>query len=187
MAKDKRSRDQKRKAKLAARAHKHKSSAVEPYEGARYRQPQWDSLVYATELAIYEVILMTDRKLTNDEAKQAFEDLVLQLRRGLSPTLGADDSQPVLEVGRAGDFLMWNIRRHWTEYFATESSVATSDLIGVLRTLLYSIEAHEWNTGRQRGYVAFIQNFLEERGLHRRAQLPLPPPGEAGLLTDESK
>jgi hypothetical protein len=187
MSKDKRSRDQKRKAKLADRAKKHKAPAVEPYEGAKYRQPQWDSLVLATELAVYEVIRMTDRRLTNDEAQKAFEDLVLQLRRGLSPTLKPDEPRPTLQPGQASAFLIWNIRRHWTEYFATESSVATSDLIGVLRTLLYSIEAHEWKTGRQRGYVAFIENFLEERGLDRQAQLPLPPAGEAGLLTDESK
>ena len=33
---------------------------------------------------------------------------------------------------------------------------------GVLRTLLHSIEAHEWNTGRSRGYVAFLEKFIEE-------------------------
>jgi hypothetical protein len=166
MAKDKRSHDQKRKAKLAERARKNKSSsAVEPYEGTKYQQDEWTPLVYATEKAIYEVILQTERKLTNDEVKKAFEQLVLQLRAGLAPALAADETEPTLQVGQASDSVVWNIRRHWGEFFDAYGSVAVADLVGVLRTLLHSIQAHQWNTGRQHGYVAFLQKFLEERGL----------------------
>jgi hypothetical protein len=30
--------------------------------------------------------------------------------------------------------------------------------------LLYSIEAHAWNTGRSRGYVAFLDGFMRRMG-----------------------
>jgi hypothetical protein len=59
---------------------------------------------------------------------------------------------------------MWNIRSHWTLFFEDEHAVAVSDLIGVLRTLLNSIEAHEWHTGRDRGYVAFLDDFMQRSG-----------------------
>jgi hypothetical protein len=167
VAKDRRSRDQKRKAKLAQRAHKHKTLEVEPYEGTKYQQDAWTPLVYATEKAIYEVILQTVRQLTNDEVEKAFVDLVLALRRGLAPALSPEEAEPELVVGQASANVVWNIRRHWTEYFASFGNVAVADLIGILRTLLFSIEAHQANTGRRRGYVAFLQGFLEERGLDR--------------------
>jgi hypothetical protein len=72
MAKDKRSRDQKRKAKLAKRARKQGASrSVEPYEGRKYQQPQSTALIYATELAIFEVIQLTDRRRGNASRRAA--------------------------------------------------------------------------------------------------------------------
>ena len=165
MAKDKRSRDQKRKAKLAERARKQgMSRRVEPYEGRKYQQPRWTSLVYATELAIYEVIQMTDRRLGNDAVQMALEQLVLALRGGLAPTLAEPEPRPDLVIGAEAPFLMWNIRGHWTDFFENEHAVPVVDLIGVLRTLLHSIEAHQWNTGRERGYVAFLDGFMQRVG-----------------------
>jgi hypothetical protein len=164
MAKDKRSRDQKRKAKLAERARKHPVSTVTPYAGDAYRQPKWALLVYATELAIYETIRASDHQLKNDEVQRAFTELVHRLRQGLPAALAPEEEIPVLTIGHECEFLIWNIRSHWTRHFRKYGKVVGADLIGVLRTLLYSIEAHQHNTGRDRGYVAFVEKFLEESG-----------------------
>ena len=173
MAKDKRSRDQKRKAKLAERARKRQSSVlVEPYDGRKYQMPAWTPLVYATESAVYEVIRLTDRRLTNDTVQRALTQLVLDLRRELAPTLIAGEPQPALEVGNEVPYLIWNIRSRWTAFFEEEHPVAIADLIGVLRTMLHSIEAHAWNSGKDRGYVAFLQQFMEGG-----------PLGEGGKIT----
>src|SRR5262249_19283838 len=43
--------------------------------------------------------------------------------------------------------------------------VATEDLVGILRTLLNSIEAHGWNTGAGRGYVSFLVGVMERGGI----------------------
>src|SRR5262249_17932298 len=111
MAKDKRSRDQKRKAKLAERVRKRQGSAlVEPYEGRKYQSGAWAPLVYATESAIYEVIQQSERRLTNDTVQYALTRLVLDLRRELAPTLRAGEPQPPLEIGNEGPYLIWNIR-----------------------------------------------------------------------------
>jgi hypothetical protein len=166
MAKDKRSKDQKRKAKLAARARRKEAThVVEPYEGRKYQQDFWTPFVFATETAIYEVIRMTDSRLHNDTVQVALVRLVTDLRGGLSPTVAEAEAQQDLVIGQEAAFLMWNIRRHWTEFFASERKVAVPDLIGVLRTLLYSIEAHQWKTGRDRGYVAFLEGFMHRQGV----------------------
>src|SRR5207245_8681436 len=134
---------------------------VKPYAGRKYQQDAWTPLVYATELAIYEVIKLTKSRLTNDTVESALTQLVLDLRGDLSPTLSAEDAPPELVLGNEVPYLMWNIRSHWTRFFQEEHPVAVGDLIGVLRTLLHSIEAHEWNTGRSRGYVAFLEKVIE--------------------------
>jgi hypothetical protein len=51
MAKDKLSRDQKRKAKLAERK-KHQLVSVTPYEGTKYQQPKWEPVVWQTEKTV---------------------------------------------------------------------------------------------------------------------------------------
>jgi hypothetical protein len=166
MAKDKRSRDQKRKAKLALRARKQTGShSIEPYTGRKYQQPHWTPLVFATELPIYEVIQTSDRRLTNETVQAALSQLVLGLRGGLPPTLSPDELQPDVVIGAEAPFLIWNIRRHWTTFFQREHTVAVPDLVGVLRTLLNSIQAHQWNTGRDHGYVAFLDKFMERGGV----------------------
>ena len=55
------SKDQRRKDKLAKRARKEReqhANEILPYEGATYQAGRWVPHVYATELAIYETILL---------------------------------------------------------------------------------------------------------------------------------
>ena len=44
--------------------------------------------------------------------------------------------------------------------------VDPKDLVGILRTLLHSIEAHAWHRGPERGYVSFLQEFMAGGGLY---------------------
>jgi hypothetical protein len=55
---------------------------------------------------------------------------------------------------------VWNIRRRWGIAFEQSGPVGSDDLIGILRTLLYSIIAREWHTGPDLGYVAFLAKFF---------------------------
>jgi hypothetical protein len=156
-------RDQKRKDKLAKRTERQRErqrNEIQPYEGKKYQSPQWTPHVYQTELAIYETIILSGRRLTNEQVRAALTALVLQLRGGQSALLGAETQEMRYAPGAEMDFLIWNIRRHWGILFDQQGIVNTEDLIGILRALLYSIEAHAWNTGRDRGYVAFLYGFL---------------------------
>jgi hypothetical protein len=62
------------------------------------------------------------------------------------------------------DYLIWNIRLHWRLLVEKIGPVRSDDFVGILRTLLYSLEAHAWNTGEKRGYVEYIEGFLD-RGM----------------------
>lgn len=161
MSKDRRSHDQKRKAKLAKRAKRQPSHEPEPYSGRKYQADRWVPHVYQTELAVYETIKLSNRRLTNDQVKAAFVGLIYHLRAGQPPLLPEGEPDRSLAPGSEVEFLTWNIRRHWGVLFREEGPVSPDDLIGILRTLLYSIEAHAWNKGPDRGYVRFLESFLE--------------------------
>ncbi len=162
------SRDQKRKDKLAKRTQKdweRQRDAILPYDGTKYQAPEWVPQVSQTELAVYEAIVASGRRLTNDQVKTAFETLVRHLRDGQPALLPEGSPEVTFEAGAEVEFLVWNIRRHWGIAVERYGPVKTEDLIGILRTLLYSIEAHAWNTGRSLGYVAFLYKFIRDGGL----------------------
>jgi hypothetical protein len=164
MPRDRRTKDQKRQAKLKDRERRRPQRAPGlAYSGAEYRKPRWVPLVFATEVAVYETLVMSDHELTNTQAQSAFTDLVFALRAGKPPVLSPDE--PDAGYGAAGwaAILIWNIRRAWTDHFDRHGPVHREHLIGVLRTLLYSIEAH---ASRSRGgYLGFIERFLTSRGV----------------------
>jgi hypothetical protein len=166
MAKDRRSKDQKRKAKLAQRAkrqvHAEQSLA---YEGSKYQSAKWVPHVHATESAIWQTIQLSDKKLTNAHVRAALTQLVHELRDGKPPLLPEGTPEMFFTPGKEVEFLVWNIRNFWGALFEREGSVATDDLIGILRTLLNSIDAHEWHTGPDLGYVAFLDDFLRGPGI----------------------
>jgi hypothetical protein len=164
MAKDRRSRDQKRKAKLTERAKQHDRANPQPYTGTKYQADRWVPHVYRTERAVYEAIVQSQGRLTNEQVREAFVRLINHLRAGHAAPLPADDSAPPFTAGGEVEFLVGNIRRHWRLLFEEQGPVAHQDLIGILRTLLNSIQAHAWHTGPSRGYVAFLSDFMRRAG-----------------------
>ena len=156
------SRDQKRKAKLAEREKR--SRAVEvftPYSGHKYYSDHWTPVVYATERGIYDVILESKRALTNAQVGRALELLIDHLRSGGPPAIGNEEAAVPFSTGNAAECVFYNIRRSWRQMIDEGRVVAAADLIGIARTLLYSIEAHGSKTGQARGYVAFLEDFLQ--------------------------
>ena len=162
-------REQKRRAKLAKRARKERSrrqssTSPLPYAGRKYQSERWVPHVYQTELAICETIAHSDGRLTNEQVEAALVRLIDNLRRGLPPALPDGEPEVPFAAGQEVEFLVWNIRRHWRELFDDEGPVSRDDLVGILRTLLHSIEAHAWNTGPHRGYVDFLASFMRSAG-----------------------
>jgi hypothetical protein len=112
-------------------------------------------------LAIYETIIASNRTLTNEQVGQALIRLVRELRKG-EPGPSPDSTMKMdFAAGREVDYVIWNIRRHWRMLFQDIDPVSASDLIGILRTLLHSLELRVWLTGSSHGYVAFLEEFMQ--------------------------
>jgi hypothetical protein len=162
------SHDQKRKAKLAERAARKQGANSFVYEGKKYRAPEWAPFVFRTETAVYETLVMTDRTLTNKTVWAGFVELTRELQAGRSPIFVEGEPDVALCEGKHAEFLIWNIRRAWTDFFASKGPVATNDLIGIIGTLLYSMKAHAWNTGPSLGYLHFLEGFMRNAGVDVR-------------------
>ena len=159
-AKQSLSREENRQAKLARWGKTKSEYEVTPLSGPHYQSDVWIPHVHATESAIHEVIEISGRRLTNDHVKTALTRLVQRLRRGELATLPADSPEMPFSPDQICEYLIWNIRRYWTDLVARHGTVRGDDFVGILRTLLHSIEAQAWRTGPDLGYVAFLEEFL---------------------------
>ncbi|HEV3385355.1 MAG TPA: hypothetical protein VG097_11120 [Gemmata sp.] len=156
------SHDQKRKAKLAKRARKQsRDNEPTPYSGQKYQADEWVHHVFATEKAIYETIKLSNSTLTNKQVKAALVAIIEHIREGNQAILPEDAPVISFTAGTEVEYLFWNIRYHWRLLVADVGPVHKEDFVGILRTLLCSLQAHAWKTGEQRGYVAFIEDFLD--------------------------
>lgn len=157
------SRDQKRKAKLAERDKRSRELDVfTPYSGRKYQADCWTPVVFVTERAIYDVILESNRELTNSHVRRALELLIDHLRRGGPPGIGDGEEAIPFSAGHASECVFFNVRKAWLAIANHGRTVATTDLIGIARTLLHSIEARGHHTGQSRGYVAFLEEFMPQ-------------------------
>jgi hypothetical protein len=163
------SRDQKRKAKLAKESRRARQD-VSPlaYEGKKYKRDDLVPVYLATETAILEAFAITDRQLTDRVVRSALERLILQLRQGPLPP---EDDTGSLEIvaGQEEDFIIRNIRRHWLEVLPWPR---TDDVIGVLRTTLNSINVWGTRSHESRGYLNYVEGFLKKGGVSVRAERP---------------
>jgi hypothetical protein len=156
------SHDQKRKAKLAKRAKKQpRDNEPMPYSGPKYQADEWVPHVYATEKAIHDTIKLSNSTLTNKQVKAALVAIIEHIRAGKQAILIEDEPIVLYAPGAEVEYLVWNIRCNWRLLVEDVGPVHKDDFVGILRTLLHSLLAHAWRTGEQRGYVAFIEDFLD--------------------------
>src|SRR3954451_12968813 len=89
---DRRSRDQKRKAKLKKEAEKSRKHEPLAYHGGKYKTDEFIPLMLQTETAIYEADVVSGQALTDDDVEAELERLVLLLRKG--PILSLESGYP---------------------------------------------------------------------------------------------
>ena len=186
MPKDRRSRDQKRKDKLAKRNRKARQSVSLAYMGEKYKTDELIPIWMQTETGIYETFVMTDRKLLDQTVVTSLEKLIMRLRAGTLPPL-RDDTTIHYGVGEEGDLVIENIRRRWDLYFEDELRPPKDKLIGILRTILGSIEKVRSPGPRSQSYMRHIAGFLTKKlgvSVNRVTadMQPLPEPEEDDLV-----
>jgi len=164
MARKKLSRDQKRKKKLAQRQKK-VGHAVTPYEGGKYRNDKFVEVVFEAEVAIHEIDRVTQEALTDQQVKHSLEYLVRQLRGEMPPL---PPGNPVMgeAEGEGEDLVTHRIRTNWEDLLPKLGfHPSNSDLAGVLRTILDSLNTRTQMTPGGRGYLDFLPGFLGQMGV----------------------
>ena len=183
MAKE--SHDQRREKKLADKRRKERQNQSSAYLGQKYKTDELIPTWMHTEIGIYQTYVMSDRKLLDQTVVDALEKLIGMMRTGPLPPL-LEAAEVRYEVGREEDLVIESIRRNWADHFATEWRPPRDDLIGVLRTILGSIQKVKAPGPGSQSYMHHIAGFLTKRlGVSVRAfsasHQPLPEP-KAGEL-----
>lgn len=187
MAKDRRSRDQKRRDKKVQKARNvpppKKSLA---YFGDKYKTEKLIMVLFKTEVGIYETFVMTDRKLLDQTVADALEKLIKRMRVSGIPTLETT-AEVEHQAGQEDDLVMSNICRNWAFYFEENPQLPNEKLIGVLRTILGSLEKVRSPGPLSQSYLHHISGFLTKKlGVSVKkvtAELePIPEPPDDELL-----
>lgn len=186
MSKDRSRRDRKRKKRLAKEKRKARQTESLAYMGEKYKADKLIPAWLHTEIGIYQTYVMTDRKLLDQTVASSLENLVRMMRAGTLPQFSETD-EIHYEVGREEDLLIENVRRCWADHFATEWRPPKEQLIGVLRTILGSIQKVKAPGPRSQSYLKHIAGFLTKKiGVSVKAlsadRKPLPEPQEDGLV-----
>ncbi|MBL8793481.1 MAG: hypothetical protein JNM56_06235 [Planctomycetia bacterium] len=177
------SRDQKRKAKLSRERKVHPGSVVAPYTGNAFKSDELLPTVFHTELGIHEADVMSQRGLTDRDVYAALEQLIGDLRHGPLPAL--DDSNRFTDTGSPIDLIVWNIRRNWKTLYQESPHPGRDNLVGVLRTLLNSVNTWGTSSPTSRGYLHFVEGFLKKQGAAVRIVDDLEDVGDEGDDEDE--
>jgi hypothetical protein len=186
MRKDQRKLDKKRKKKLEEKKRHARRAESLAYMGNKYKADELIPTWMHTEIGIYETYVMTDRKLVDQTAASSLETLIRKMRAGtLPPFVETDEIH--YELGREEDLVIENIRRSWAKHFATEWQPPQDKLIGVLRTILGSIEKVKSPGPQSQSYIKHIAGFLTKKlGVSVKTfsadRKPIPEPEDDELV-----
>lgn len=164
----------KRKAKQIEKRRSRQQVSL-AYYGNKYKTEELVRVILETETAIHECDVMSER-LADRDVRKALETLIVQLRSGRLPEI---DPKKPLEVGpdNLSELVIWNIRGHWDYYFHDKPHPGRDKLVGVLRTILGSIETWGHPGPASRGYLDFLEEFLGDLGIEVKqvSAQDLPP------------
>lgn len=181
MTKKKLSRDQKRKKKLQGRRTSQPRHSL-AYHGNKYKAEKYIMAIMRAETGILESYVMTHRELTDQHVKAALSQLIGDLRRH-SYQPAEFQEMVTIEPESYADLVIWNIRRNWDDLFQAQPRHSNTELVGILRTILSSVETWATPSPNSRGYLNYIEGFLAQGGV--RPQL-LPMDGEEEEKEPES-
>jgi len=162
------SHDQKRKAKLKKRAERARQNESLAYTGNKYRADKYTPIFFATERGLFESHVLLDRALTDDDVHRAIESLVIQLRGSLPPYPSEEEAGELPDDNHG--VVIASIRRNWLDLLEDGRGPSRDDLIGVLRTILSSIEFRRLPEKGSRAYLVYLEGFLAKMGVSVRVE-----------------
>lgn len=162
MAKDRRSRDQKRKAKLAKKNRKDRLTSSLAYRGTKYKTDELAYFWMCTETGIYEASVISGRMLRDESVANAIEKLIAQLR-SRSFCMPAEEFEISYEIGQEEDLVIECILQGWSRHYDETSRISKHTIVGVLRSILGTIELTRANASNSQRYIHYICNFLTNK------------------------
>jgi len=156
------------------------------YMGRKFQTDELIPTFLHTEIGIYETYVITDRKLLDSTVAAALEKLIRQMRAGTLPPL-TDRDEIDYRIGQEEELVIENIRRNWKHHFEDEWQPPKDKLIGVLRSILGSMEKVRAPGPRSQSYLHHIAGFLTKKVGVSVKQVsadmkPLPEPAEDELV-----
>jgi hypothetical protein len=136
---------------------------VLPYKGGKYRTAEMVPLHLATERGIMEAFHVSGKKLTDAEVVRALERLVRELRSGRSPLPEPAPAWPTPQ-GTEEDLILSLIRNHWQAIDQASGLPERDTLVGVLRSVLGSVDTWTTAGSESRGYLHYLQGFMHQAG-----------------------
>jgi len=153
------SRDQRRKVKLEKkRVRSARFAQVEaaPYFGTKYQRDDLIEVYEVIERGIYNAG-EDDPSLCDDDVSAALQFLVEELRNGRSfEMLNLELIRDTIEI-----MIVAHIVDRWRIQSAFIEPVGRVELLGVLRTLLGSVETRGEMAMSPRGYLDFLVRFFQ--------------------------
>jgi hypothetical protein len=170
---DRLSHDQKRKAKLKKKAERSRGQESLAYKGNKYKTDELVPFMFRTEVGIHEAHVITDRELKDDTVEAALVHLITRLRQGPLPELPWDDT---LQAGPTEEdrknLVVANILRNWRIYTEKSPLPPKDSIIGVLRTLLNSLDFWRRKNMHPQGYLRYLEGFVKQLGVSVRRYEP---------------
>lgn len=158
---------QKRKEKLRQRQRQLRSPTLLAYHGNKYRTETLTMPLMQTEMGILQADALSGRQLTDRDVQQRLVALIEMLRHG--PLAPVDAEGPLhIDQGQEAELVIQLIRANWQRYFVDHSHPGHENLIGILRTILGSIETHRSSSGR--GYLDYLIRFMRGLGVQVRVE-----------------
>ena len=156
------------------------------YHGNKFKKKELVSTWMHAEIGIYQTYVVTNRKLIDQTVVSSLEKLIGMMRKGTLPEL-SETGKIDYDVGNEEDLVIENIRRSWADHFATEWKPSGDQLVGVLRTILASIEKVKSPGPRSQSYMRHIAGFLTKKlgvsvEMFAEDGEPVPEPEEGNLV-----
>lgn len=176
------SHDQKRKQKLAKRSRREPQQQSLAYSGNRYKSADYVEPLFQAEKGIFQVYVISDRQITDDDVEEGLEGLIESLRARPAAEL-IYEIEPAEGQPREASISSL-ILSEWGGLLDDRKLPARDDLIGILRTILGSIETWRSKSASSRGYLNYLEGFMLKLGYQVRVQdaegrpMPEPPPDE---------
>ena len=156
------SRDQKRSKNWPSGSAASPASESLAYTGNRYKSEELTRPLFRTEGGIYEAYVMSGREMTDDAVEEELEELIEALRnKPAAELIYAEDG----DDGRPAGYAVGAILSSWRYLLEDGALPPRDDLVGILRTILGSLETWRSRCFSSRGYLNYLEGFMNKMGV----------------------